>query len=604
MEIDSDIYIPDETGIMKKSTDHCYKDVNWMGNTEKFFFAHPEIPYVRCMQLGIEQLRTKHLLDHSIGFSFGQHEDLTKRIKNLLCGYTEKDAIKELLQNADDSNATEVEFILDQRNYKTKKIFSDKWRKLQGPALIVTNNGKFTENDLDATQKLGEGNKSRDRLKTGRYGVGFNAAYNITDCPTLHVCLKEKAYLCIFDPNLHYINGGTVEKPGRRVDSAIIKEVYEDIYEAHLLNGNNLPNTLFRLPLRTKEMAEKSQISKKITTVQAIKRCFSEIYQCIGDMLLFLVNIRKVKFSILKVENKELRKISEEFSASTYDFTQSDFDRKSKAIHEYNRNPSSRSLATVSYKICVQHVSNCIKCCEKHYFLVEQIGFSEIKATQNVKCDVYRDFFTFPRGAVACSVRGVEYSNCWSVEGKFSTTGQIPDQNVFCTLPILTNSNLPVLVNGNFLLEYETRRELWVGICDAEREWNCKILSQCVLPCYISLLHHFKEKNIKKQEIYNIFPTFIGEGNGNYWEYLSSLFYQEIFARNYQILPVVCNENLFFSRPRDQFIVYVDESIHLPVQNLCQLFIEGSQKPALLEILHNVGLHIDFIPFKIKKSFE
>ena len=182
-----------------------------MGNTEFFFFAHPEIPYVRCMQLGIEKLRTKHLLDHSIGFSFGQHEDLTKRIKNLLCGYTEKDVIKELLQNADDSNATEVEFILDQRNHKTKKIFSDKWKKLQGPALIVTNNGKFTENDLDATQKLGEGNKSRDRLKTGRYGVGFNAAYNITDCPTLHVRQKEKAYLCIFDPNLHYINGGTVE---------------------------------------------------------------------------------------------------------------------------------------------------------------------------------------------------------------------------------------------------------------------------------------------------------------------------------------------------------------------------------------------------------
>ena len=624
VKIDDDIYVPDDTGTMQKSTDLCYKDVNWIGNTENFSFAHPEIPYVRCMRLGIEILRKKHFLEHSIGFSFGQHEDLTKRIKNVLCGYTEKDVIKELLQNSDDSNATEVEFILDQRNHEAKKIFSDKWKKLQGPALIVTNNGSFTENDLDAIQKLGEGNKSKDRSKTGRYGVGFNAVYNITDCPSLHVRLKEEAYLCIFDPNLHYISCGTAEKPGRRIDSAVIKEVYEDIYEAHLLNGNNVPNTLFRLPLRTKEMAETSQISNKETTVQDIKRYFSEIYQYIGEMLLFLVNIRKIKFSILKVENKELTKTSEEFSVFTYDFTQSDFDRKSKAILEYDRNPFSSTVATVSYKTCVQHVSDCINCCEKHYFLVEQIGFSEIKATQCVKCDVSGEFFTFPKGAVACTIRGVRCRNCCSIRGKLSTCklkgatyGQIAVQNVFCTLPISTNSDLPVLVNGNFLLEYETRRALWVGMCNAERKWNYKILSQCVLPCYITLLHQVKENTLKnvlmvatkdpkkqQQEIYNIFPKFVGERKLNYWDYLSSLFYQEIFARNEKVLPVACNKSLFFSRPRDQFIVYVDEIIHLGHQHLYQLPIESSQKPVLLEILQNVGLHIDFIPSKIARNFE
>ena len=624
LENEDDIYVPDDTGTMQKSTDLCYKDVNWIGNTENFLFTHPEIPYVRCKRLGIEILRKKHFLEHSFGLSFGQHENITKRIKNLLHGYTEKDVIKELLQNADDSNATEVEFILDQQNHETKKIFSDKWKELQGPALIVTNNGNFTENDLDAIQKLGEGNKSRDRLKTGRYGVGFNAVYNITDCPTLHVRLKEEAYLCIFDPNLHYISWATAEKPGRIIDSAVIKEVYEHVYEAHLLNGNNVPNTLFRLPLRTKKMAEKSQISNKETTVQDIKRYFSEIYQYIGEMLLFLVNIRKIKFSILQVENKELKKNSEEFSVFPYDFTQSDFDRKSKAILEYDRNPFSRSVATVSYKTCVQHVSNCINCCEKHYFLVEQIGFSEIKATQNVKCDVSREFFTFPKGAVACTIRRVRCRNYCSIEEKLSTCqprgetyGQIAVQNIFCTLPISANLGLPVLVNGNFLLEYETRRTLWVGMCDAERKWNYKILSQCVLPCYITLLHQVKEDAIKamqmvatkdpkkqQQEIYNIFPKFVGEGKKNYWDYLSSLFYQEVFARNEKILPVACNKSLFFSRPRDQFIVYVDQIIHLVRQYFYQLSTESSQKPVLLEILQNVGLHIDFIPSKIAKNFE
>ena len=602
LENNEDIHVPDDAGIMQKTTDVCYKDVNWIGNTENYSFVHPEVSHVHCEHLKIEILRTKHFLEYSVGLSlghsFGQHEDLTNRIKNLLRGYTEEDVIKELLQNADDSDATEVEFILDHRNHETKKIFSDKWEKLQGPALIITNNGKFTENDLDAIQKLGEGNKSRDRLKTGRYGVGFNAVYNITDCPTLHVRLKDEACLCIFDPHLHYIIGGTVQKPGRKIDSAVLKEDYEDIYEAHLLTENNLTNTLFRLPLRTKEMAKKSKISNKEVTVQNIERHFEEVYQYVGEMLLFLVNIRKIRFSILKVENNELKKSSEEFSIFAYDFTKSDFDRKSKTILEYARNPYSKSVTTVSYKTCVQHVSNSVNCCKKHYLLVEQIGFSEIKASQNIKCYESREFFTFPKGAVANSLRGVPCSNshegkCISCKLKGKTHGQVSVQNVFCTLPISITSGLPVLVNGNFLLEYETRRELWLSLSGPEREWNFKILSQCVLPCYIFLLNQFKEDAKQQKEIYKFFPEFIEEKEKNYWHYFSFLFYQEVFRRNEEILPVACNnKKLCFSRPQDQFIVYVEENI------------KYSRKPALLAILQAVGLHIDLIPARIVKNFE
>ena len=625
LEANDEIYVPDDNAIMQKTSSVCFKDADRIIKSENVILVHPKIPYYYCKQLGITKFRTQHVLNSSIGIGFGQHEDLTKRIQNLLLGYTEEDIIKELLQNADDSNATEVEFILDYQNHNTEKVLSDEWKKLQGPALIVTNNGEFTYNDLEAIQKLGEGNKSRDRLKTGRYGIGFNAVYNITDCPSLHVRLQNKAYLCIFDPHLHYNIGGTTEKPGRRIDSDVIKKDYGDMYEAHLLTGNNMPNTLFRLPLRTEEMAEKSKISKKETTVKAIESYFRNMYQYIGKMLLFLVNIQKIKFSLLKVENNKLRKTSEIFSVFKYDFTPSEFDRKSKLILEYNRNSSSRSTATITYKTCVQHLSNSVNCCEKHYLLVEQIGFSEIKASRDIKCDMSRDFFTFPKGAVASSLKGVKCSNCHSIEGKFNTCrlirkthGQVAVQKVFSTLPIPTPSGLPVLVNGHFLLEYETRRELWVGIGDAEREWNHKILSQCVLPCYIYLLNQCKKHAIetvlidatediekKKQEIYKFFPTCIEEKEKNYWHYFSYLFYQEIFARNEEILPVDSNdEKLIFSRPRDQFIIYVDENIQPTAQYLHHVSTERSQKPALLKILQNVGLHIDLIPTIIVKNFE
>ena len=626
LEVSEEIYVPDDKRIMQKTTSVCFKDADWISERENAIFVHPEISYVYCERLGIKRFRKQHVLNSSIGIGFGQHEDLTKRIQNLLHGYTEEDIIKELLQNADDSKASEVEFILDCQNHSTRKVLSDEWKELQGPALIVTNNGEFTQNDLEAIQKLGEGSKSRDRLKTGRYGVGFNVVYNITDCPSLHVRLQDQAYLCIFDPHLHYNIGGTVKLPGRRIDSSVIKKHYEDTYEAHLLTGNYIPNTLFRLPLRTKEMADKSKISKKETTVSAIESYFRNIYQYIGDMLLFLVNIRKVKFSILKMENNKLRKTSESFKAFKYDFTPSDFDIKSKAtLNNYVRNPFSRSIAAGSYKTCVQHLSNSVNCCEKHYLLVEQIGFSENVASRKIKCDdAFKEFFTFPKGAVASTLSGVKCNNCPSVEREFITCKlkgityhQVPVQNVFCTLPISTFSGLPVLVNGNFLLEYETRRELWVSLSGRERTWNYGILSQCVLPCYIFLLNQLKKNALEnepietqdlekqQQKIYKFFPKFIEGKEKNYWHYFSFLFYNEIFARNEEILPVACNnKKLFFASPRDQFIVYVDENINPAAQYLHHVSTESSQKPELLKVLQNVGLHIDLIPTRIAKNFE
>ena len=625
LETSEEIYVPDDKRIMQKTTSVCFKDADWISEQENVIFVHPEISYVYCERLGIKRFRKQHVLNSSIGIGFGQHEDLTKRIQNLLHGYTKEDIIKELLQNADDSKATEVKFILDCRNHSTRKVLSDEWKELQGPALIVTNNGEFTNNDLKAIQKLGEGNKSRDHLKTGRYGVGFNSVYNITDCPSLHVRLQDKAYLCIFDPHLHYNIGGTVELPGRRIDSDVIRKDYGDMYEAHLLTGNNMPNTLFRLPLRTKEMADKSKISKKETTVNAIESYFRNIYQYIGDMLLFLVNVKKVKFSILKMENNKLKKTSEQFKAFKYDFTPSDFDIKSKAIlSNFVRNPSARSIAAGNYKTCVQHLSNSVNCCETHYLLVEQIGFSEIKASEKIKCDTFKEFFTFPKGAVASTLSGVKCINCPSLErefiactlkGKIYRQGAV--QNVYSTLPISTSSGLPVLVNGNFLLEYETRRELWISLSGPERTWNYGILSQCVLPCYIFLLNQLKKKALEnetiktqdlekqQEDIYKFFPKFIAEKEKNYWHYFSYLFYNEIFARNEEILPVACNnKKLFFSCPRDQFIVYFDENIKPPAQYLHHLSTESSQKPVLLKILQNVGLHIDLIPTRIAKNFE
>ena len=99
--------------------------------------------------------------------------------------------------------------------------------------------------------------------------------------------------------------------------------------------------------------------------------------------------------------------------------------------------------------------------------------------------------------------------------------------------------------------------------------------------------------NYSRKRFAIFFPKFIEEKEKNYWHYFNFLFYQEVFRRNEEILPVVCNnKKLCFSLPQDQFIVYVEENIK------CR------QEPALLEILQAVGLHIDLTPARIVKNFE
>ena len=57
------------------------------------------------------------------------------------------------------------------------------------------------------------------------------------------------------------------------------------------------------------------------------------------------------------------------------------------------------------------------------------------------------------------------------------------------------------------------------------------------------------------------------------------------------------NNKLYFARPKDQFIVYVDEINQPATQHL-------DQKPVLLTVLQNTGIYTDLIPRKIAKNFE
>ncbi|KAJ7380168.1 hypothetical protein OS493_010879 [Desmophyllum pertusum] len=131
------LYLPDSQGIMRSVGDLCIRDCHWMPDEIGVHFVNDLIPPRKSSQLGVKTRREEALQHFSSGIPFGQKEKLTNRLSRILTAYPcEKEILKELLQNADDAQATEICFIKDPRQHKDEKVFEDKWKPLQGPRVM------------------------------------------------------------------------------------------------------------------------------------------------------------------------------------------------------------------------------------------------------------------------------------------------------------------------------------------------------------------------------------------------------------------------------------------------------------------------------------
>ena len=245
-----DLFLPDKQQVMQHASQLMYfdeQDYSWLerhdlfqGLTKrlemvKFFHLHPKISWKVAMALGLKnpvQALQSRFIDKQFvkDLEFGQHEDLCDRLSTILQGYHPDTSIfKEFVQNADNAGASEIAFILDQRVFSDRHLLSDSnnWKQLQQmPSLLVFNNQKFTDQDLEGITKLGRGGKQDTPETIGRFGIGFNVAYHVTDCP-MFVSHKEGGqpeHFCVFDPTLNFAPDSTVQVPGERWELATIRD--------------------------------------------------------------------------------------------------------------------------------------------------------------------------------------------------------------------------------------------------------------------------------------------------------------------------------------------------------------------------------------------
>ncbi|XP_034059871.1 sacsin-like [Gymnodraco acuticeps] len=526
--------IPNEHDVLQPASEMFFNDSPWRAVDPGVTLCHKDIQRAMACHFGIKTTRHDTLQNYTVEnispftFHFEQQEQLTVRIKNIISAYpSKKDILKELIQNADDAEATEIHFVWDKRQHGTEKTFGEKWNELQGPALCVFNNKVFSDDDLKGIQQLGEGGKRNSPGKTGKYGVGFNSVYHLTDCPSI---LTGDKLLCISDPNKKFIDGHSDKPPagtGYKLADTF-KNMYMDVYKSFLPDKFPLKDgTMFRLPLRIGTMANSSKISLQEVTDHDMNELCSALSEDPEGLILFLKNICKIEVheidehsgileTIFMVE-KGLPQISRESKDAFVKLQQS-------ALQ--SDKPITPDKAIYSALISTSDKR------QSKWIIAEQFGTfkNSGKGDQTLPKKL-------PQAAIAALV-----------SSKFS--GEAPPSNMcgqaFCSLPLPGTTGLPVHVNANFEVD-SARRGLWKEDGQSlKSNWNESLKQNLIAPLYADLLqyicHHFAKKKTTYASLESFYLCFwpnVSKHVGQDWHEMIHEVYRSIKEKGLDVIPVL-----------------------------------------------------------------
>ncbi|XP_060636280.2 sacsin-like [Anolis sagrei] len=457
------IFFPDQGKVLHPLTKLLFDDTPWLPCENGMLLCHTMIPREIATRCGIPTTKRRILSRRRIeGLSlwatdFGAKEDLCTRLSNILRDYSSsQDVLKELLQNADDAGASVVHLVWDQRQHPTERSFSDEWHVLQGPALCIYNDRTFEMSDLEGIQRLGSGGKGRRRDATGKYGLGFNTVFHLTDCPAF---ITGDSALCVFDPTLRYLPDSDDISPGGKYSlTKDFKDAFLDIYNAFLPDMFDLQRgTVFRLPLRTLANAVTSPIWKTPVSEEDMENMMEALKKEADCLVMFLNHVRSIVFSVISKTGgtpKEVLRVKTE-GGEPERLEYQEHLKQAAAAGSMDEGRPQR----VFYKMKVESsFSNA----PSNWLVGRQIG---VETTDIVESTL------LPHGGVAACLNGQ------------------PPGRAFCTLPLPVTTGLPIHINGNFEVD-SSRRDLRKddGQGNASAAWNRLLLRSLVAPLYCQLL--------------------------------------------------------------------------------------------------------------------
>ncbi|KAJ1463330.1 hypothetical protein M885DRAFT_610341 [Pelagophyceae sp. CCMP2097] len=416
------------------------------------------------------------------GSDFGQRVDLTVRIREILRNYPEGTSIlKELVQNADDAGARRFSVCLDLRRHGAVSCVDARLEEFQGAALLVFNDATFTETDFRSIQQLGDSLKGGDasgRGKTGRFGIGFNSVFHLTDLPSFATADR----VVFFDPQAKFLPGVDPTNPGKMLDvfrdAALFEKCADQFAGLEGAYGwkrgpRRFEGTLFRLSLRTEAQASTSRLSTKAHSPEAMRSLLDDFAAQATEMLLFLKSLESIEVCVWHAGETEMT-VLDTASLDAGDAALRDLRALRGGTKALPKSGECDYEMFIARTTTPQSTGEAPVRRSERWLVCNQLGGGRASVLAHDAANAHLKLV--PWAGVAARVSDEE------LRGR-----------AYCFLPLPVLTLLPVHVNGFFELS-SNRRDVWHGDADssgdgaARAKWNEALAVDVAGPCYARAL--------------------------------------------------------------------------------------------------------------------
>ena len=430
------------------------------------------------------------------GRKFGQRVDLCSRLREVLLNYPEDSLLKEAIQNADDAGATRFCVVLDRRNHSTSSL-NDELTALQGPALVTYNDSVFTDKDIDSIQNVGGSRKTEGGAQTGKFGLGFNSSYHVTEVPMI----LTRGYLMQFDPSQRFLGNGEPGDVYDFGDDPTLVQQHADTFAPFRIFDCEPPTpfqgTIFRLPLRTPELAKASQINNRPFEPTDAMKVLEQFISDLPGVMLFLQSVHTIEVLDWRDGDVAPTKlleavVTDEETGNPPEraFLRRLLDGGSK-FDEVGEQCFTQRLRFNLTRGAGAEVESAL------WLIKQKFGGGRALAIALDPKTADSGFLPIPWGGVAARLEhSVGTPSDDGLQGPETKRRKRPVLPVsgqpYCLLPLPQKTGLPVHLNGRFELS-TNRRDVWsdgslLGAGALRAEWNFALLDSVITPTYAQLL--------------------------------------------------------------------------------------------------------------------
>ncbi|KAL8696938.1 MAG: hypothetical protein Q9224_002540, partial [Gallowayella concinna] len=470
--------------------------------------------------------------------NFEQNSPVTTILRQICESYPESSCLRELLQNADDAQASEIEYILDTKTYDDSPLIHPGLQAYHGPALLVKNNKVFTDRD--------------DPTSTGKYGQGFNSCFHWTDGPWI----LSRQWLLFLDPHREWSPdcGGPTYDILSFQGSVELQNHLKTFQQAKIDTSQAVDATVIRIPLRTASQAERSKIVNRQATVEEITKALYDLGQEIREGgMLFLRHVRRITAKIDGTILWEARN-----TGATDEDANADTIRSMKSIPTAFEQmyAGSSSAGEGKDRSTLYHVN--IHYCEGETKSVRSFLLQHLmcRSSGDIALDTWaRKRKLFPWAAVAAPLNDI-----------------LPTGRLFSCLRLPIETGQPVHIHGLFSIVPDRGRLSSSGQTsrDSGSEWNGFMFRNCVVTAWTDLLIA-RSLVAWKQDFYKLWPRLNLSQSIDLWSSLDDHVFDRIIRRRLPVwnAPDSCVglEQGFFVPDSDVVRAYSNafRAVHLPL---------------------------------------